>query len=402
MSWDYKRLGEIVTFFGGGTPSKSESNYWGGSIPWASVKDFDGDYLTSTQDCLTEEGVMNSSTNIAEINELLLVTRMAPGTTAITTIKTAINQDLKIVRPVSGVSTKYLHFYFKFSKDTISKLSSGSTVKGITVEKLNDLKILIPPYQAQEAIGRILDKAQALIDKRKEAIAKLDELIQAVFLDMFGDPVRNPKNWGTKLFGDLIAEIDSGWSPQCESNSALEAQWGVLKLSAITKGIYLPEHNKALPSDVEPRKQLEVKKGDLLFNRKNTLELVGTTAYVFDTPGRLIIPDTIFRFVVKDDNELNKLFLWQLFNNRDFKKDLQRLAGGSAGSMPNISKQKLKNINIIVPDINIQKEFASIVNKIENQKQKMQQSLTQLETNFNALLQRAFKGELTSSTDFEE
>ena len=97
-NWCWTRVGQLCKFIGGGTPSKNISDYWHGSIPWASVKDIKGDYLYDTIDYITEAGYKNSAANICDINDLILVTRIEPAKSIISKIETSINQDLKIVK----------------------------------------------------------------------------------------------------------------------------------------------------------------------------------------------------------------------------------------------------------------------------------------------------------------
>ncbi|MCU4764621.1 restriction endonuclease subunit S [Bacillus cereus] len=292
------------------------------------------------------------------------------------------------------LDVKYLYYFMETYIHKLREQSIGGVIKYIKLGNLTDAKIPLPDLKTQKKIVAVLDKAQMLIVKRKAAISRLDELLQSVFLDMFGDPVSNERKWERELFGTCLLKIESGWSPRCETFPASKGEWGVLKLSAVTKGVYIPGENKELLKDLEPKQDIVVNKGDLLFIRKNTLDLVGTSAFVFDTPDFLMMPDTIFRFVLADDRRLNKIFLWQLFNNIRFKKEVQKLAGGSAGSMPNISKQKLKNIGLIIPDIDLQNQYANFVMKQEKQKEIMKKSLRELEDNFQSLLYRGFKGKL--------
>lgn len=295
---------------------------------------------------------------------------------------------VKLLRPrLDEVDTKFLYYFFQ-------TLTIPNTGYNRHFKYLKDVIIPVPSIEEQKYIVQVLDKAQSLIDKRKQAIAKLDELVQAVFIDMFGDPVSNERGWEKVKLNQFILNIDSGWSPVCKAVQASRNEWGVLKLSAITSGSYIATENKALLEDTTPKPNLEVRKGDLLFVRKNTLELVGTCAYVFETPSQLMLPDTIFRFVLKEDCKLNKIFLWQLLNYSKVKKQIQRSAGGTAGSMPNISKSKMLNFEVIYPNAELQDKFSEIVLHIEQQKNKHSQSLQQLESNFQALLQKAFKGEL--------
>src|ERR1035437_5574559 len=110
--WQVKKLGEVCNFIGGGTPSKSNTSYWNGLIPWASIKDIKGQYLTKTIDLITEIGVKNSATNLANPDEIILATRINPGRPIISKIKTAINQDLKIAKPKEKINTLFLYYAF--------------------------------------------------------------------------------------------------------------------------------------------------------------------------------------------------------------------------------------------------------------------------------------------------
>jgi len=298
------------------------------------------------------------------------------------------------VRLNTQIDPIFIHYYFQTPHywSQITTNSVGSTTVGVNSTKLKDLQIPLPPLPIQKNIVQVLDKAQQLIDLREKQIQLFDELVQSIFYEMFGDPVTNPKGWAILCFGDHLNAIDSGWSPKCLTNPAPSNSWGVLKLSAVTGGIYKSYENKELPINIKPKEKIEVKKGDLLFTRKNTAELVGSCAYIFDTPSKLMIPDLIFRFNLK--SSLESLYIWGLFNSKTFKSNITTLAGGSAASMINISKSKLEKLEIPVPPIKLQNEFAEKVQKIEAQKVLMQQSLVEMKNNYNSLMQRAFRGDL--------
>src|SRR5205807_2492086 len=177
------------------------------------------------------------------------------------------------------------------------------------------------------------------------------------FLDLFGDPVANQKGWRRMPFAELLTGIDSGWSPTCLDRPAVGDEWGVLKLGAVTWCEYNPTENKALPLHKKPDPNLEVKTGDLLFTRKNTYELVAACALVRETPPRLLMSDLIFRLRLRPDAPLDLCFLHHLLINPTKRREIQKLAGGSAGSMPNISKGRLQAALIEVPPLPLQGEF---------------------------------------------
>lgn len=171
-NWMWVNSGHILNFIGGGTPSKSNSDYWNGDIPWATVKDIKNGYLSSTIDYITVEGLENSSATMASPNELLLITRMSPGKSAITKISTTINQDLKIVRPKIEILPYFLWLFFTMNTPLIESMSTGSTVKGIQVEKLKKITFPLPPFNEQK---RIAEKVERLLSKVEEAKQLIEE-----------------------------------------------------------------------------------------------------------------------------------------------------------------------------------------------------------------------------------
>jgi type I restriction enzyme S subunit len=211
---------------------------------------------------------------------------------------------------------------------------------------------------------------------------------------MFGDPVKNPKGWKRIHLSEILLKIESGHSPVCLDRTAKLGEWGVLKLGAVTKCIYDSAENKALPDIEKPNPDIEIRAGDVLFSRKNTYELVAACAYVWETPPKLMMSDLIFRLVPRDKDSINSIFLQALLSFPSKRKMIQKMAGGAAGSMPNISKAKLLGHRIEVPPYILQNQFAEIVKKTESLKQKMLVQSEELENQFQALMQKAFKGAL--------
>jgi type I restriction enzyme S subunit len=125
---------------------------------------------------------------------------------------------------------------------------------------------------------------------------------------------------------------------------------------------------------------LQVMRGDLLFTRKNTYELVGSCAYAFDSPAKLMMPDTIFRLRIRDSSQLSPLYLWGLLNNRAMRGRIMRLASGTSGSMPNISKGRLSEMDIMVPPTPLQVQFATIVQHTKFFQESLKKSLSEATT----------------------
>jgi type I restriction enzyme S subunit len=269
--------------------------------------------------------------------------------------------------------------------------------RSLTKADFLKLEIPLPGLEDQIRIDYLLSKIESLIAQRELHVVRFDELCDSVFLDMFGDPVRNERGWEKKHFSQLLVNIESGKSPKCEARPASENEWGVLKLGSVTKCSYDDRENKALPENVSPSVRDEVKAGDLLFSRKNTYELVAACAYVFETRPKLLMPDLIFRFVFKEDAGVDPIYMWKLLTAKSQRKAIQSLASGAAGSMPNISKANLKEIKVPIPPPQLQEKFSAIVNKVKDLKLGYLQSLADLKSLYGALSQLAYKGKLDLS-----
>ncbi|TLU87963.1 MAG: restriction endonuclease subunit S [Chlorobium sp.] len=195
--WSWTRLGDVVvSIIGGGTPSKNNPSYWGGDIPWASVKDLNVDiYLEKTIDSITNEGLENSSTNLIPSGSIIVCTRMGLGKICINTVDIAINQDLKALTVSSNVDKMF--FFKKYQNYDIK--GQGVTVKGIRQDELLSLFFPLPPLAEQKRIVARIDQLMARCDEleklRSECEAKrltvhisaLNRLFEAQGSDSFTD-----------------------------------------------------------------------------------------------------------------------------------------------------------------------------------------------------------------------
>lgn len=390
-----KKLGQIADFLNGGTPSRKVPEYFQGSIPWITGIDVVDFRTKKAREYITEEAIKHSATHIVPRGSVLFVTRTGVGKVSIADVDICISQDLTGVVPKNGVNSEYLARYLLSITNRLKERQRGSTILGITRGFVEDLEIPLPPLPIQKQIAAILEKADAAREKRRQANQLTEQFLQSAFLEMFGDPVTNPKGWRVVKLGDILERIDSGKSPVCHKRAASPDEWGVLKLGAVTPGRFDDSENKALPDSAEPSQEDEVHQGDVLLVRKNTYELVGRTAFVFRTRPKLLMSDLTFRLAFKKEIVAGE-YLWYVMNQQPIQSRVQRLSGGSAGSMPNVSKERLKTLELVLPPLSKQKKFAALVEKVESLRAKQRESEKELENLFNSLMQKAFKGELVS------
>jgi len=390
VSWPKVKLGDIVDIKGGGTPSKSNPDFWGGDIPWASVKDFKTSSLKETADNITQLGVEKSATNVIPAGNVIVPTRMALGKVAINEVDIAINQDLKalLVRDEQTLSKLYLMRFLESKSAYIDEQGKGATVKGITLDVLRNLEVPLPPLVEQKRIAAILDKADNIRRKRQQAIQLADEFLRAVFLDMFGDPVTNPKGFPLGTIRDLVESANYGSSAKA---SEVGGDYPILRMGNITYegAVDMTDLKYIDLTDKEKPKYIAVK-GDLLFNRTNSKELVGKTA-VYDGDEPVAIAGYLIR--VRTNKQGNSYYVSGYLNSAHGKATLQNMCKSIVG-MANINAQEMQDIPIIVPPINLQHSYRDIVVSTKNKLAAHQAALKANNELLNALSQKAFSGAL--------
>lgn len=277
----------------------------------------------------------------------------------------------------------YKFLYYFFVKNEVPNTGYNRHFKW-----LKELSIPIPPIDVQRRITDTLDKIQEIIDGHKKQLEELGNLIKATFYNMFGDPVTNQKGWPCCIVGKTIKALEAGWSADGEQREKGNDEIAVLKVSAVTSGFFKETEYKVLNKSLEVRKYVFPHKGDLLFSRANTRELVAATCLIFDDYPDLLLPDKLWRI------EFNDLanFVWMKYvlSDTSIRKGLSNSSTGTSGSMYNVSMNKLKSTSIPLPPVELQAQFADIVYKIEEQKAIVKQSIIESETLFNSLMSKYF------------
>lgn len=189
--WKVKRLGDVVEkIVGGGTPSRSNPDFWDGDIPWVTVKDFVTFNPYCTQETITNEGLKNSASNLIPKGNVIASTRMALGKAVIYKVDVSINQDLKAIFPSRELDNVFLYYWFQKYAEFIDNLGSGSTVKGVSLTDLRSIEFLTPSISEQHAIATILSDVDSEITMLEEKLAKARQLKQGMMQELLTGRIR--------------------------------------------------------------------------------------------------------------------------------------------------------------------------------------------------------------------
>lgn len=385
--WKIVKLGEICNFVGGGTPSKNNPDFWNGDIPWASIKDIKGQYLTKTSDFITDEGLKKSATNLANPNEIILATRINPGRPIITKIQTSINQDLKVVRPKIKIHNDFLYYLFLNIENDIIKLSNGTTVLGITLNSLNEIDIHLPSLETQQAIVSKIEELFSELDKGiedlKTAQLQLKTYRQSVLKWAFEGKLTNEK-------------VKDGELPKC---------WEIMKFGEVVNNY--DGKRRPLSRDVRAKRQGKYRYygateivdyiNDFLFDGKYLLigedgaNLVSKSRpLAFIVEGKFWVNN--HAHIVQTKEFLNIDFLSYYFNSLN----LAEYVTGTA--QPKLNQANMNKIPIPIPKIEEQnkivEELESRLSVADKMEESIAQSLQQAEALRQSILKKAFSGEL--------
>ena len=302
----------------------------------------------------------------------------------------------KVVRPKSKIDATYLKHYFSSPKyrHIISELSAGANINNLRNEHIDDLQIPLPPLEVQRKIADVLDRASALIEKRKAQIDKLDLLVKSQFIGMFGDPVTNPKGWEKQPMGNYLAlltdfsangsyeYLDSNVIMYDEPNYALMIRTTDLERQDFTHDVkYINKEAYAVLGKSK------------LFGEEIIMNKIGSAGKVYLMPV-LNIPASLGRnaFMFRYKESINPVYIFYFLTSNYGENEILKHVRGAVTKT--ITKDAVRSIPIIAPPICIQNEFAGFVHHVEAQKTLLQQSLAKIEQNYKSVMQKCFAGEV--------
>ena len=383
------KLGDICSIVSGTTPKSNRPEYWDGDINWVTPAELndDSDVIYESQRKITEQAVRDSSLKPFPVGTVLLSSRAPIGKVAIAGVEMYCNQGFKNLICSNRIYNRYLYHFLKNSTEYLNSLGRGATFKEISKSIVENIEIPLPSLDEQRRIAAVLDKISGLIANRRAQLAKLDELVKARFVEMFGDPEFNLRNWPIVSLSDVCTVGSSKRIYQSEQTFD-----GVpfLRISDLNHLIDTGDFFFFLFISEEKYQELQQHgqvpiEGDILVTSRGTLG----RCYIIKTTDRFYFQDGMISWISNLSNEITSLFIAYLFDMQSIKRQIESMQAGSTVSY--LSIDMIKRLKIMLPDRNLQKQFGAFVDQTNKSKLTIQQSLDKLEVLKKALMQQYFE-----------
>lgn len=388
------KLGEICAFQSGGTPSKNKPEYFGGEIPWISTTALNGGKINETDAVawITPKAIRESAAKIVPANSIMIGTRVGIGKVAINTVEMSTSQD--VISLINIDEDKwykpYLCKLLLSKKDYFNSQARGATIKGIKIDVVANIDVPEIDYATQRKVAATLNKIDTLIVLRKQQLAKLDELVKARFVEMFGDSVANTKNFPSTTLETVMTVFPQNglYKPQTDyvqDNTGIP----ILRIDAFYNGKVTNWNTlkRLICSETEINRYL-LRENDIVINRVNSIEYLGKCAHIVGLKEKTVFESNMMRFHM-DEKKVNAVYVTEVLCTEDIYRQILRRAKKSV-NQASINQEDVKSLEILVPPLSLQNQFAAFVERVDQQKQTVQQSLEKLELMKNALMQEYF------------
>jgi type I restriction enzyme S subunit len=391
-NWRLERLGDCSEIVSGATPRREVPNYWGGSIPWVTPKDIsdlDKPVFSDPPESITEEGYRSCSTRLVPIGSILFSSRAPIGLVAIAGRSMCTNQGFKSVVPGAEVDSHYLYYCLKRLVPRIRAMGNGATFKEVSKEVMERVEIPLPPHRSdQERIVDILDKADAIRRKRRQALAETSALPRAVFLEMFGDPLASPSAYDVVPLEQFINPSRPITYGILMPGPDLPGGVPYVRVLDMQMGRILVDQVRRTSKDIDHEyRRSRLRAGDLLLSIRGH---VGRTAVVPDElDGANITQDTA-RLAARSEDD--SIFLRGCIETPGMQRLMGRLTKG--GAVKGINLGDVKRLPVPLPPARYRARFAEISRNIDRLSRGQRDAQAESENLFASLSQRAFRGEL--------
>lgn len=369
-------LQDVAEIIAGQSPKSEFYNETGEGAPFFQGKaDFGDDYPTITTWCTKPK-------KMAKEGDILFSVRAPVGPTNIAKVDCCIGRGLSAVRPGDEILRSYLRYFFKKIEQKISDHGRGSTFKAITQKDLKTLKIPLPSLSEQKAIVAKLDRAQRLIDIDREMLAKYDELIQSVFLEMFGMDFEKTDT----TIGDICDVKGGKRLPKGSSFSDTVTEHPYLRVVDFIPNGIDESQIKYISADLHDKiSRYTINVDNLFISIAGTIGIAGLIPDNLDGAN---LTENAAKLIIKNKDEIRKKYLSYLINSKLTQSfiEMRTMAVG----VPKLALFRIKEIPVYIPPVEHQERFEEVVDRIEIEKKIINQSLNKSEKLFSSLVQGVF------------
>lgn len=401
--WAWATLGDVAQWGSGGTPKAKAPAYYGGNIPWAVIGDMDDGVLRGTAQSITEAGLTASSAKWIPKGAVLIAMYGSIGKLAITGTPITSNQAIAHAVPlVEALETKYLFWYLRSERERLVAAGKGGAQQNISQSVLKQWPIPVPPLAEQHRIVEALEEQLSRLDAASSTVDRAFRRLPALFRSVVDAELRAASDCPLTALHDVLSEpLRNGHSAKATTDSD-----GVrtLSLTAVTSGYFADVNTKVTVADRERVKDLWLEPGDLLIQRSNTPELVGTAALFNGDRDWAIFPDLLIR-VRLTSRVLPEYALLELQSRRG-RAYFKSRAKGLAGSMPKIDQATIEGFSFPVPELEVQKQ---VVDRVASERERISRLTVELVNSRrraaslrNGLLRKAFIGNLIPQNPADE
>jgi type I restriction enzyme S subunit len=380
---EYKTLGELCDVVSGGTPSRSKQEYWNGDIPWIKIGNIKSKYVSEADEFITEAGLSGSSAKMLKKGTILYTIFATLGEVGVLTIDACTNQAIAgiTIKDESVIDRDYLFYYLKSKKNYVNEVGRGVAQNNINMSILRGFEVPLRDFQEQQEITKILDKTALVIEARKREIKKLDELVKARFVEMFGDPVSDTKNWGQKPLKEMLESIRYGTSSPPKFS---DEGYAFIRATNIKNGRIVDNDMKFIPQHEADRlEKCKLLGGEIIIVRSGVN--AGNTCVV--TPeysGQYAGYDMILVL----NESLNPVFFNTLINTTYMEKVVKPMTRRAA--QPHLNSAQTQSFPIICVPKEQQDQFAAFVKQVDKSKVVVQKALDEAQLLFDSLMQEYF------------
>lgn len=404
MSWPLVKLGEVAKLINGdrGKNYPSKGSFVEKGIPFINAGCLSNEHTLIDEELnfITEEKFDSLRSGKIEKGDILFCLRGSLGKFALvdTNMKGAIASSLVIIRANEKVYIDYLKHYLGslLCQREIQAYENGAAQPNLSATDLKSFQIPLPPLDEQKRIAAILDKADAIRQKRKQAIELADEFLRSVFLDMFGDPVTNPKGWEQVPLSTLSDKILNGTTPKGGSDVYVEKGVAFLRSQNVWKKridlddiVYLDDetHAKMSKSSLKHKDILITKTGRI--NTENSS--LGRAAIYYGKDDEANINGHVYLVRLKPDNVHE--FIEFILTTKEYRDHIRAVCVGGIDKRQ-LNKNHIEEFPIICPPSSQQQRFVKVLHQSQKVMDNYKEQLVEAQNNFSALTQKAFAGQL--------